>query len=318
MTGDGDMTAVTPDTYIRAESDRSFANIQALAGGPNRWYHIRMPTPLDKQTVIRMNRDTLYSAVVVDTAKGAAIILPEVAEGRFISAQVIDNDHYCPAVFYGAGRHEIRSDTRHVVVAVRIQLFNPGDAAEVKLVNELQDRLAVEAGSGEAFSPPAWDQEQLKNLTAIYNEEAKKLPSYRGLMGPRGSVDDAKRHLVAAAGWGLNPDSVATYLNYAGEHDPAGCYEAIYQVPENKAFWSITVYGDDGYMKSDNNILNSSTVKLNADGTFTARFGSREACGDATNRLDTSPGWNYVMRIYRPGPSVLNGSYVLPVVKSLR
>jgi hypothetical protein len=87
-------------------------------------------------------------------------------------------------------------------------------------------------------------------------------------------------------------------------------------VPENDAFWSITVYGDDGYMKSDNNILNSSTVKMNGDGTFTARFGSREACGDVPNRLDISPGWNYVMRIYRPGPSVLNGTYVLPEVKS--
>lgn len=311
------MTPVTAENYIRAESDRSFGNIQALAGAPNRWYHIRHPTPLDKQTVIRMNRDTLYSAAVIDTAKGAAIVLPDVPAGRFISAQVIDNDHYCPVVFYGAGRHDIRSDTRYVVVAVRIQLFDPDDAAEVALVNALQDGLVIEAGSAEAFRPPAWDQEQLKTLTATYNEEAKKLPSYRGLMGPRGTVDDAKRHLVAAAGWGLNPDSDATYLNYAGKHDPAVGYEATYQVPENKAFWSITVYGDDGYMKSDNNILNSSTAKMNSDGTFTARFGSREACGDLPNRLDTSPGWNYVMRIYRPGPSVLNGSYKLPAVRQL-
>ena len=311
------MNAVTPDTYIRAESDRSFANIQALAGGPNRWYHIRQPTPIDKQTVIRMNRDTLYSAAVIDTEKGATIVLPEVPGGRFISAQVIDNDHYCPAVFYAAGSHDIRSDTRYVVVAVRTQVYNPGDAAEVALVNGLQDQLAVKAGSAEAFQSPAWDQAQLKVLTAAYNEDARALPSYRGLMGPRGTVDEAKRHLVAAAGWGLNPDSDATYLNYGGQHDPARGYTATYVVPENNAFWSITVYGDDGYMKSDNNILNSSTVKLNADGTFTVRFGSRETCGDVPNRVDISPGWNYVMRIYRPGPSVLNGSYVLPEVTPL-
>lgn len=311
------MIAVTPETYIRAESDRSFSNVQALAGGPNRWYHFRKPTPLDKQTVIRMNRDTLYSGAVIDTSKGAAVVLPNVPPGRFISAQVIDNDHYCPAVFYEAGHHDIQSDTRYVLVAVRIQLFDPDDVAEVALVNGLQDKLAVTAASAEPFQPPAWDQEQLKALTAAYNEEAKKLPSYRGLMGPRGTVDDAKRHLVAAAGWGLNPDSDATYLNYSGQHDPARGYEATYQVPENKAFWSITVYGDDGYMKSDNNILNSSTAKMNADGTFTAHFGSREACGDVSNRLDISSGWNYVMRIYRPGPSVLNGSYLLPEVTLL-
>ena len=28
--------------------------------------------------------------------------------------------------------------------------------------------------------------------------------------------------------------------------------------------------GKDGFMKSENNIVNSSNVKLNADGTFTA------------------------------------------------
>ena len=33
------------------------------------------------------------------------------------------------------------------------------------------------------------------------------------------------------------------------------------------AFWSITVYGKDGFMKSENCIVNSSNVKLNNDGT---------------------------------------------------
>ena len=153
------MIKVTPETYIRAESDRSFANIQALAGGINRWYFIRQPTPLDKQTVIRMNRDTLYAGAIIDTAKGAEIILPQVPKGRFMSAQVIDNDHYCPSVFYEPGKHVIKSDTRYVLVAVRIQIFNPGDAAEVALVNALQDKLVLQAGSAEPFQPKDWDQE---------------------------------------------------------------------------------------------------------------------------------------------------------------
>ena len=51
---------------------------------------------------------------------------------------------------------------------------------------------------------------------------------------------------------------------------------------------------------------------MNADGTFTVHFGSKEACGDVPNRLDVSEGWNFLMRVYRPGPSVLNGSYKLP------
>ena len=86
-------------------------------------------------------------------------------------------------------------------------------------------------------------------------------------------------------------------------------------MPENNAFWSITVYGADGYMKSVNNILNASNTKMNADGTFTVYFGSAETCGDVPNRLDTTEGWNFLMRIYRPGRSVLEGAYGLSAAK---
>ncbi len=73
MKAGNDVTAsvkVTPDTYIRAETDRAFHNFSQQAGGVNRWFYIRKPTPLDQQSVVRMNRDTLYSASVVDTSKG--------------------------------------------------------------------------------------------------------------------------------------------------------------------------------------------------------------------------------------------------------
>ena len=53
-------TLVTPETYIRAESDRQFGVVAKMAGGVNRFYHFRRPTPLDKQNVVRMNRDTKY------------------------------------------------------------------------------------------------------------------------------------------------------------------------------------------------------------------------------------------------------------------
>ena len=208
------LAKVTPETYIRAESDRAFGNIATLAGGVNRFFHIRAPTPLDKQTIIRMNLDTLYSAVVVDTAKGATVTLPRVPKGRFLSAQVIDNDHYCPAVFYEPGPHPIRSETKYVLVAVRIQVFDPKDPAEVALVNGFQDQLALSAGSADPLPPSKWDPESLQALTRQYAAEAKAMTGFKGLMGPRGKVDEARRHLVAAAGWGLNPDEDATYFMY--------------------------------------------------------------------------------------------------------
>ena len=159
-------------------------HVQVLAGGVNRFYYIRKPTPLDAQAIIPMNRDTLYSGAVIDTEKGATITLPKVPPGRFISAQVIDNDHYCPAVFYEPGAHPIKSDTKYVLLVVRIQLFNPNDSVEVALVNALQDQLVIEAGSADPMPPSKWEPELLKALTAQYESESKTIGKLEGHDGP--------------------------------------------------------------------------------------------------------------------------------------
>jgi hypothetical protein len=52
-------------------------------------------------------------------------------------------------------------------------------------------------------------------------------------------------------------------------------------------------------------------------GLVTAYFGSPESCKDLPNRLDISEVWNFLMRVYRPGASVLNRSYKLPAVVRL-
>lgn len=315
QTAKNESILVTPETYIRAESDRQFGEVVKMAGGVNRFFHFRRPTPLDLQNVVRMNRDTLYSMAVVDTSQGATITVPPLPPGRYASVYLVDNDHYCPGVIYTSGTHALPRDTKYLGIGLRLQVFNPADPEEIALVNQLQDQFQLQAGSADPLPPLAWDRASLQALTSRYEQEAATFTSYKGQMGPRGTVDEATRHLAAAAAWGLFPEQHATYLNYNGGHDWQVCHRATYQVPENGAFWSITVYGDDGFMKSENNIVNSSTVKLNDDGTFTVCFGSREACGEAPNRLDTSEGWNVLMRVYRPGASVLDGTYSLPAVE---
>jgi hypothetical protein len=306
---------VTPETYVRAESDRQFGVIAKMAGGVNRFFHFRRPTPLDQQNVVRMNRDTLYSMAIVDTSKGARVFVPEFPKDRYVSVYLADNDHYCPFVIYRPGTHELPRDTKYLGVGVRIQVFDPSDENEVALINKLQDQFVIEAGSADPLPELAWDLASLKALTDQYEKESVGYSSWKGMMGPRGQVDEATRHIAAAAAWGLFPERDAMYLNYSGGHDHRICHQATYQVPDNGAFWSITVYGNDGFMKSDHNIVNSSNVKLNPDGTFTVHFGSAECCGDVPNRLDTTEGWNFLMRIYRPGPSVLDGTYKLAVAR---
>jgi hypothetical protein len=58
-----DAVPVTADNFMRAESDLYFGSVAKKYGlGDIRLD--REPTPLDQQTVIRMNRDTLYGAGV--------------------------------------------------------------------------------------------------------------------------------------------------------------------------------------------------------------------------------------------------------------
>jgi hypothetical protein len=135
---------------------------------------------------------------------------------------------------------------------------------------------------------------------------------FNGIRSRQSTALQQTRHIAAAAAWGLFPEWDATYLNYSGGHNPDVCHKATYQVPENNAFWSITIHGNDGFMKSENCIVNSSNVKLNDNGTFTVHFGSKELCGNVPNRLDVTEGWNFLMRVYRPGESVLNESYKIP------
>lgn len=312
-------TLVTPETYIRAETDYTFFKALQLTGGVNRLFHHRTPVPLAKQTVVRMNRDTLYSVSVVDTASGATITMPKMPAGRYASVHLINNDHYVPAVIYEAGTHELPRDTKYLGILVRIQVFDPNDLAEIALISQLQDQIVIEAQSADPFAKPEWDLQSVLALRAEYEEEFKKFTKYPpDWQGPRGKVNEQTRHLAAAGAWGLMPEWDATYIIYSGNHDANVCHTATYAVPENNAFWSITMYGNDGFIKSENSIINSSTVKMNADGTFTMYFGSAETCGDVPNRLDITDGWNFLMRIYRPGRSVLEGAYTLPAATPIR
>ncbi len=304
---------VTRETYCRAETDRSFSNTLLMTGGINRWFHFRQVTPLDNQTVVRMNKDTLYSAAVVDTEKGATITVPEMPDGRYCSVMLIDNDHYSAGVIYTAGTHPLPQDTKYLGVLARMQLVRPDDPADVAFVNSLQDRFVVQAGSADPFPALTWDLASLDELRARYNAEFAEFDQYPdGWMGRRGEADENIRHVGCAGAWGLLPNRDAVYINFNGGLPSHPCHVATYQVPENDAFWSLTVYGADGFMKSTDNYLNASNTTMNPDGTFTVHFGSEEACGDVPNRLDAPEGWNFLMRVYRPGSSVLNGTYALP------
>jgi Protein of unknown function (DUF1254) len=96
----------------------------------------REPAPIDNQTVIRLNRDTLYGGGVFDLDAGPVTITLPDAGKRFMSLQIINQDEYTPAVYYGAGSHTLTKEevgTRYVVTAVRI-LVDPNDPRGMTMV----------------------------------------------------------------------------------------------------------------------------------------------------------------------------------------
>lgn len=314
-----EVAKVTAETFIRAETDNMYAAMIKNAGGTNKFFHFRSPTPLDKQTVVRMNRDVLYSGGVFDAKDGLSVQFPKLPDDRYASVYVIDNDHYVTEIIHEPGIHQIKGATRFLYLIVRIQVKDAFDKKEIEMINTIQDKFIVTSKSGEEFPGFKWDRASLDTLRAEYEKDkAANYPTYKGMMGKRGTVNEKTRHIAAATGWGLLPDEEASYLGYASKAGNEGCQTATYSVPDNKAFWSITVYGNDGFMKSDNNVLNGANTKLNDDGMFTAYFGSKEACGDVENRVDVSEGWNFLMRIYQPGESVLDGTYKLPTTKPVK
>src|SRR4051794_40781978 len=102
-----DAVPVTVDNFIRAESDLYFRGVLKDSGAIGKFLHRREPARIDSQTVIRLNRDTLYSSAIFDLeAAPVTITLPD-AGRRFMSMQVVNEDHYVPEVVYGKGSYTL-------------------------------------------------------------------------------------------------------------------------------------------------------------------------------------------------------------------
>jgi len=56
--------------------------------------------------------------------------------------------------------------------------------------------------------------------------------------------------------------------------------------------------------------LNNITAKKSDDGSIAIQFGGCD--GNIPNCLPIMAGWNYIVRLYRPRPEILNGRWIFP------
>lgn len=312
---------VTVDNFIRAESDLYFGNM-VKDGALGTFIHRREPAGVDNQTVIRLNRDTLYSSAVVDLDAGPVTVTMPDAGDRFLSLMVINEDHYIASVSYGGGTYTVTKEqveTRYAVIGIRT-FVNPVDPADVKKVHALQDAMRIEQASKGEFSIPEWDQASQKTVRDALLVLAATMPNFNKAFGSKQEVDPV-RHLVgSAAGWGGNPDKDATYLNITPEKNDG---ETVYKLDVKDVpvdgFWSISLYDAKGYYEKnayDAYSLNDITAKTNDDGSTSIQFGGCD--GKVANCLPIMNGWNYTVRLYRPRAEILDGSWAFPAPKPVQ
>ena len=306
---------VTVDNFIRAESDLYMGNM-VKDGSVGKFFHRREPAAIDNQTVIRLNRDTLYSAAVFDLDAGPVTITLPDAGKRFMSLQVINEDHYVPGVYYGAGSHTLTKEnvgTRYVATAVRT-LVNPNDPEDVKQVHALQDAIKVEQASPGTFEVPSWDPASQKTVRDALLVLATTIPDFKKAFGTKEEVDPVRHLIGTAAGWGGNPDKDATYLNITpAKNDGTTIYKLnVKDVPVD-GFWSVSLYDAKGYYEPNEfnaYSINNITAKRSEDGSIDIQFGGCD--GKIPNCLPIMKGWNYTVRLYRPRAEILDGSWKFP------
>lgn len=309
---------VDADTFTRAETDRMFVDLQRDAGGVNRFLHNREPAPVDRQTVIRMNRDTLYSVAVVDLARGATLALPD-SGGRYLSAMVLDNDHYVVDVLHDAGEHRLDAatvGTRYAVVAVRT-LVDPLDPGDLAAAAAVQDGVRLTAESAEPFVSPDYDATSMDTTRDALLVLAAGLRSFDRTFGTREQVDPVRHLIGTAAGWGGLPTTEASYVGIDPQLPPGEYTLTLRDVPVD-AFWSVSVYDAHGYFQANPQgiySVNSVTAVPDVDGGVTVRF---VPLGEAVTKPNTIPvpePWNVLVRLYRPRPEVLDGTWTVPELR---
>lgn len=304
---------VTVDNFVRAETDMTMRRYEAQ-GGFGRLLHVRAPTPLDKQDVIRMNRDTLYSIGIFDLTNPVTITKPDT--DRWQSMMLVNQDHSIPPAIYAPGEYVITKEqvgTRYVVVIFRT-LVNANDPADIAEANKVQDLISVKQVDIGSLDVPDWDEASLTKVRDAINVLGSTLTDTSDMLGEKSKLPPIHHLIGTAMGWGGNPKHDASYINGVPEQNDGkvNYVVTVKDVPVD-GFASITVYNKKGFMEPNDlgvNSINNLTAVPNPEGGATIHFGG---CDDGrVNCIPITEGWNYIVRLYQPRQAFFDKTWEFP------
>lgn len=307
---------VTEENYALAETQvifTEYVNRIAESTGTNGvgvFKHNKKPVDPKDRTVMRINFDTQYSFAVIDLTEDAVLIMPK-TNGRYQSAWFITEEHYNPMAITEPGEYTITKEmtgSKYIMIAIRTQV-NMQDAADLVAVSDLQDQIKLTQKDRGSYSVTNhWNMNEILAMRKKYQDLAfqNKITSEM-MFGKKGEVSLLNHNCGAASGWGGMTKEQAVYLNYKPINSDLAKL-TLKDVPI-KAFWSITIYDEDGYPQGDIYNINSAFAKSNVDGSVVIHFGGDKS---ADNYMDIFEQWTFVLRLYMPTEAYFNNTWKKP------
>lgn len=149
-------------------------------------------------------------------------------------------------------------------------------------------------------------------------------------LGTYGSygIEYLQRAAVGLYGLGCNQPEDAIYPNHAKNIGPTTDVYVLHfeadRIPPAGAFWSLTMYDDDGFAVPNPlnraNLASRMDLDYNADGSLDLYFGATSPGKDSEPNWLPAPSdkpWNVCMRLYAPEEAALSGKWTPPPLKKM-
>ena len=310
---------VTVSNYVRAETDLQFKGYAEKFQAFGKFAHGRQHYPIDNQVTHSGNRDTIYSFGVFDLGKSPLTVTLPDPQGRYMSLMLISEDHDIYPAMYAPGTYGFSKEligTRYIMLGIRT-FADPNDPKDMKKAHALQDAVNVQQADAGKLVVPHWDEEQVLKLRKAANVLGSSVPDSSRFFGVKGERSYLENMMGVAVGWGGLQRRDALYIPVTPANND-GKTPYVLDVPADvpvDGFWSVTVYNKDRFMvknKYNAYSFNNVTATKNTDGSITIHFG-----GDPkqSNFLPIVPGWQYLVRLYRPRKEILDGKWKFPAPK---
>jgi len=304
---------VNADNYAAAEAAFQFEGMFNRSGGVNKLTHVRQPIPLDSQRNMQMNRDTIYSAALIDISQGASVTWPDGGD-RYMSIAIINEDNYTTAIYHNGEAIKLSMaahGTAFVALIARV-LVDANNPQDIKAANALQDQIQITAGSARDYQRANYDVDSRSTTRELFRALGAGLGDGSFCNGKESEVKETRHKICAAIGWGGLPTYEVVYVKNQKEW-ALGDYQLRLKDVPVKGFWSISIYNDKGYFQANEYnaySINNVIAEPNKDGSFTINFGEHK--NGRKNFLPIMEGWNYVARLYLPSEDVQEGRWTFP------